>query len=110
MQASSRKFNIAVVGQNNRLQYEALLFAASLRHCSPGFKGRLFVATPNPGPRWTHNPSIQDEDVLKALKQLDAEILPFDSHVFGESYPYGNKIEALSALPEAKIVAGARSP
>ncbi|WP_210092220.1 hypothetical protein [Ruegeria sp. HKCCSP346] len=102
MQASSRKFNIAVVGQNNRLQYEALLFAASLRHCSPGFKGRLFVATPNPGPRWTHNPSIQDEDVLKALKQLDAEILPFDSHVFGESYPYGNKIEALSALPEGE--------
>ncbi|QFT72574.1 hypothetical protein [Ruegeria sp. THAF33] len=100
MQASSRKFNIAVVGQNNRLQYEALLFAASLRHCSPGFKGRLFVATPNPGPRWTHNPGIQDEDVLKALKQLDAEILPFDSHVFGESYPYGNKIEALLALPE----------
>ncbi|NOC90327.1 hypothetical protein GS610_04440 [Ruegeria sp. HKCCD6228] len=102
MQASSRKFNIAVVGQNNRLQYEALLFAASLRHCSPGFKGRLFVATPNPGPRWTHNPSIQDEDVLKALKQLDAEILPFDSHVFGESYPYGNKIEALLALPEGE--------
>ncbi|NOE17448.1 hypothetical protein GS634_04840 [Ruegeria atlantica] len=102
MQASSRKFNIAVVGQNNRLQYEALLFAASLRHCSPGFKGRLFVATPNLGPRWTHNPSIQDEDVLKALKQLDAEILPFDSHVFGESYPYGNKIEALLALPEGE--------
>ncbi|NOC82069.1 hypothetical protein [Ruegeria sp. HKCCD6428] len=102
MQASSRKFNIAVVGQNNRLQYEALLFAASLRHCSPGFKGRLFVATPNPGPRWTHNPCIQDEDVLKALKQLDAEILPFDSHVFGESYPYGNKIEALLALPEGE--------
>lgn len=102
MQANSRKFNIAVVGQNNRLQYEALLFAASLRHCSPGFKGRLFVATPNPGPRWTHNPSIQDEDVLKALKQLDAEILPFDSHVFGESYPYGNKIEALLALPEGE--------
>lgn len=102
MQANSRKFNIAVVGQNNRLQYEALLFAASLRHCSPGFKGRLFVATPNPGPRWTHNPSIQDEDVLKALKQLDAEILPFDSHVFGESYPYGNKIEALLALQEGE--------
>ncbi|UUV07301.1 hypothetical protein [Ruegeria sp. YS9] len=102
MQENSRKFNIAVVGQNNRLQYEALLFAASLRHCSPGFKGRLFVATPNPGPRWTHTPSIQDEDVLKALKQLDAEILPFDSHVFGESYPYGNKIEALLALPEGE--------
>ncbi|WP_298848791.1 hypothetical protein [uncultured Ruegeria sp.] len=102
MQAASGKFNIAVVGQNNRLQYEALLFAASLRHCSPEFNGRLFVATPNPGPRWNQNPSIQDEDVLKALNQLDAEVLQFDSHVFGESYPYGNKIEALLALPEGE--------
>lgn len=100
MQATSQKFNIAVVGQNNRLQYEALLFAASLRHSSPQFEGKLFVATPNPGPRWKQDPRIQDEEVLKALKQLDAEILPFDSHVFGESYPYGNKIEALMALPE----------
>lgn len=100
MQATSQKFNIAVVGQNNRLQYESLLFAASLRHSSPQFEGKLFVATPNPGPRWKQDPRIQDEEVLNALKQLDAEILPFDSHVFGESYPYGNKIEALKALPE----------
>ncbi|MCX8952842.1 hypothetical protein OU790_05280 [Ruegeria sp. NA] len=100
MQATSQKFNIAVVGQNNRLQYESLLFAASLRHSSPQFEGKLFVATPNPGPRWKQDPRIQDEEVLKALKQQDAEILPFDSHVFGESYPYGNKIEALMALPE----------
>ncbi|NOD33753.1 MULTISPECIES: hypothetical protein [unclassified Ruegeria] len=100
MQANPQKFNIAVVGQNNRLQYEALLFAASLRHSSPRFEGKLFVATPKSGPRWNQNPSIQDEDVLKALTQLDAEVLPFDSHVFGESYPYGNKIEALLALPE----------
>ena len=102
MQAPSQKFNIVVIGQNNRLQYEAVLFAASLRHSSPGFDGKLFVATPNPGPRWSQNPSIQNEDVLKALGQLGAEILPFDSHVFGESYPYGNKIEALLAMPEGE--------
>lgn len=100
MQAPSQKFNIVIVGQNNRLQYEAVLFAASLLHCSPDFDGKLFVATPNPGPRWQQNPSIQDEDVLKALKQLGAEVLPFDTHVFGDSYPNGNKIEALLALPE----------
>ena len=99
---ASQKFNIVVIGQNNRLQYEALLFAASLRHCSPGFDGKLYVATPNPGPRWSQNPSIQNEDVRKALSQLDAEILPFDNHVFGESYPHGNKIEALLALPEGE--------
>ncbi|CUJ92385.1 hypothetical protein RUE5091_01213 [Ruegeria denitrificans] len=102
MQASPPKFNIVIIGQNNRLQYEALLFAASLRHSSPNFAGRLFVAVPQPGPRWSQDPSIRNEDVLKALRQLDAEILPFDNHVFGNSYPYGNKIEALLALPEAE--------
>jgi len=102
MQATPQKFNIVVVGQNNRLQYEAVLFAASLRHCSPGFEGRLFVATPNPGPRWSQNPRIQDQDVLKALDHLGAELLPFNSEVFGETYPYGNKIEALLALPEGE--------
>lgn len=102
MQAPSQKFNIVIVGQNNRLQYEAVLFAASLRHASPGFEGKLFVATPRPGPRWSQNPSIQNEDVLTALKQLGAEVLPFDTQEFGETYPYGNKIEALLALPEGE--------
>ncbi len=102
MQAKATKFNIVIIGQNNRLQFEAVLFAASLRHCSPGFTGQLFVAVPQPGPRWQQNPSIQNEDVLKVLRQLDAEILPFDNHAFGESYPYGNKIEALLAMPEGE--------
>ncbi|WP_170513430.1 hypothetical protein [Ruegeria atlantica] len=102
MQASPSKFNIVIIGQNNRLQYEALLFAASLRHSSPNFAGRLFVAVPQPGQRWPQDPSIRNEDVLKALRQLDAEILPFDNHVFGNSYPHGNKIEALLALPEGE--------
>ncbi|WP_170324606.1 hypothetical protein [Ruegeria arenilitoris] len=102
MQASPSKFNIVIIGQNNRLQYEALLFAASLRHSSPNFTGRLFVAVPQPGPRWRQDPSIRNEDVLKALRQLDVEILPFDTHVFGDSYPYGNKIESLLALPEGE--------
>ena len=102
MQVSQQSFNIVVIGQNNRLQYEALLFAASLRHSSPGFSGRLFVAVPQPGPRWKQDPSIRNDDVLKALKQLDAGILPFHSEVFGESYPYGNKIEALTALPKGE--------
>ncbi|MGV6805383.1 MAG: hypothetical protein ACWA49_14380 [Ruegeria sp.] len=100
MRANHQKFNILIIGQNNRLQYEAVLFAASLRHSSPGFSGRLFVGVPQPGPLWNHDPSIRNENVLKALKQLDAEILPFQSEVFGESYPFGNKIEALTALPE----------
>ncbi|UWQ80377.1 hypothetical protein K3725_05055 [Leisingera sp. S132] len=95
-------FNVMIVGQAGRLQYEALLFAASLRQCSPGFAGRLFVAVPQPGPQWEKDPGIRNPDVLQALADLDAEILPFESKVFGAAYPYGNKIEALQALPEGE--------
>ncbi|SDC95758.1 hypothetical protein [Ruegeria marina] len=98
----SKIFNIVIVGQNNRLQYEAVLFAASLRHSSPGFGGRLFVAVPRSGPRWTDDPSALNEDVIAMLDALGAEILPFENRVFGETYPYGNKIEALLALPEGE--------
>ncbi|OBY28349.1 hypothetical protein [Leisingera sp. JC1] len=95
-------FNVMIVGQAGRLQYEALLFAASLRRCSPGFAGRLFVAVPQPGPLWDKDPGIRNSDVLQALADLDAEILLFESKVFGTAYPYGNKIEALLALPEGE--------
>lgn len=98
--APQRKFNILVVGQAGRLGYEALLFAASLRHTSPGFSGRLIVATPQPGPKWSNDPSLRQPDLVAALNALDAEILPFKSKHFGESYPHGNKIEALRVLPE----------
>ena len=95
-------FNIVIVGQSGRLQFEALLFAASLRHAAPGFPGRLIVAVPQPGPLWARDPSIRDSEVLSALARLDAEILPFESRAFGQSYPQGNKIEALLALPEGE--------
>ncbi|KIC39623.1 hypothetical protein [Leisingera sp. ANG-M7] len=95
-------FNVMIVGQTGRLQYEALLFAASLRRCSPGFSGRLFVAVPQAGPLWDKDPGIRNPDVLQALADLDAEILPFESKVFGAAYPYGNKIEALQVLPEGE--------
>ena len=35
--SDQRTFNVVVVGQNGRLGYEALLFAALLRHHSPDF-------------------------------------------------------------------------
>lgn len=99
-QASQQSFNIVIVGQAGRLQYEAVLFAASLRRASPRFAGKLFVATPEPSPQWDRDPSVHQPDVLALLKALRAEILPFRNRVFGERYPYGNKIEALLALPE----------
>jgi hypothetical protein len=64
--AGSQIFNVVVVGQQGRLSYEALIFAASLRHSSPDFKGRLIVAEPQPGPLWENNPSIKDPEIREA--------------------------------------------
>ncbi|MBB94601.1 MAG: hypothetical protein CML68_08370 [Rhodobacteraceae bacterium] len=99
---SSPAFNVMVVAQSGRLSYEAALFAASLREMSPGFRGRLFVATPQAGPKWSGDPSVRDDALLDLYERLGAELLPFESHHFGEYYPYGNKIEALAALPEGE--------
>ena len=102
MPAKKRKpFNIVVVGHSGRLQYEAILFAASLRANSPDFDGRFFVAEPAPGPLWPSSPSIRS-DAREVLERLKAEIIPFTSRQFGHAYPYGNKIEALFALPKGE--------
>jgi len=95
-------FNVFVIGQAGRLQYEALLFAASVREFSPNFKGRLIVAEPQPGPLWPRDPRMDDTLVLEALNDLDVEIISFESKAFGNAYAYGNKIEALAALPKGK--------
>ncbi|WP_371054492.1 hypothetical protein [Rhodosalinus sp. K401] len=96
---AAEPFDILVVVQAGRLQYEAVLFAASLRAMSPGFAGRLFLAEPQPGPLWSRDPRISDDATRALLRELGAEFLPFESRHFGDSYPYGNKIEALAALP-----------
>ncbi len=94
------EFNVVIVGQAGRLQYEAVLFAASLRHYMPDFSGRLIVATPEASPAWQRNPTLRCPEILQLLERSGAEILPFASKSFGEGYPHGNKIEALLALPE----------
>ncbi|SMO96010.1 hypothetical protein SAMN06265173_13115 [Thalassovita litoralis] len=101
-QVKSQSFNIVIVGQANRLQYEAILFAASLRHTNPDFQGRLIVATPKDSPLWTNSPTLRNKAVIRTLEELGAEILPFDTPEFGEGYPNGNKIQALLALPEGE--------
>lgn len=98
---SAQPFNIMIVGQAGRVQYEALVFAASLRARSPDFAGRLFVAEPQPGRRWQRDPRMR-RDVRLALQELGAEIVPFQSRHFGQSYPHGNKIEGLEALPRGE--------
>lgn len=96
------KFNIMIVGQQGRLMYEAVLFAASLRARDPGFAGRLIVAEPQPGPLWHRDPRMRNDAALAALSDLGAEIVPFDSEHFGAAYPNGNKAEGLYALPEGE--------
>lgn len=92
-------FNVMIVGQAGRLAAEAVLFAASLRAASPGFSGRLVVAEPQPGPLWPDADPRLDAAHRELLEELGAETSPFESRYFGASYPHGNKIEGLSALP-----------
>ena len=96
-------FSILAVGQSGRLEYEAILLAASLRHADPGFSGRLFIAEPQPGGKWPNDPRMAPQ-TRALLKDLGAEILPFEARVFGQDYPHGNKIEVLAELPEGPFL------
>ena len=95
-------FDIVIVAQSGRLTYEAVLFAASLRHHAPDFKGRLVVAEPRPGPLWPSDPRMDDAEARTLLTSLGAYFLPFDCKHFGHAYPNGNKVEALAALPPGR--------
>jgi hypothetical protein len=97
-------FNILAIVQAGRLQYEAVLLAASLRASNPDFAGTLYLAEPQPGPLWQIDPRVVDPAVRGLLEDLGAVFLPFESKVFGQSYPYGNKIEALAAMPDAPFL------
>ncbi len=94
----SQSFNIMIVGHAGRIQYEAVLFLASLRANSPAFAGRVIVAEPQPGPRWSGDPRMSS-DIRDVLLDMGAEVVPFTSKHFGQSYPHGNKIEGLTTLP-----------
>ncbi len=99
---SGHRFNIVAVAQAGRLQYEAVLLAASLRQTNPDFSGRLIFAEPQMNDLWDRDPGLQNADVKACLDRLGAEVIPFENNVFGASYPYGNKIEALAAMPEGE--------
>lgn len=97
--AAKNKFNIVIVGQNGRLQYEAVLFLASLQHSDPEFAGSVFVAEPQPGPHWPGNPRMANAEARALIERLGGIILPFENRHFGWRYQQGNKIECLEALP-----------
>ena len=94
----SQPFNIMIVGQSGRIQYEALLFVASLRARSPDFAGKVIIAEPQPGPLWDKDPRMA-QPVREGLEAMGARIVPFENAHFGQSYPHGNKIEGLQTLP-----------
>ena len=77
------RFNILAIGQSGRLQYEAILLAASLRATNPDFPGRLFIGEPQPGPLWQDDPRITNPAIRAQLEDLGAQIVPFESKVFG---------------------------
>jgi hypothetical protein len=100
-QIQSSDFDIMVVGQDGRLQYEAILLLASLQANSPTFAGTLYVAEPQAGPLWPKDPTMPFE-IKGVLESLGAVILPFVNKAFGAKYLYGNKIEALCAMPAGR--------
>ncbi len=100
--AHRKTVNILIIGQMGRLAYEALLFALSFRKKVSEARFRLFVAEPRPGPKWTTDPTIRPEQLREMLQAQGATLLPFDTQHFGTDYPYGNKIEALFALPKGE--------
>lgn len=100
MAGKTQHFNIFAVVQNGRLMYEAIILAASLAHTNPNLNATFYLAEPQPGPLWPEDPRIQNQEVRDLLISLGAKIIPFESKHFGSEYPYGNKIEALFALPK----------
>ena len=84
-----------LVGQNGRLDFEVILFLASLRANSPKFAGHVLRFNQ----AWTNNPMIRSQHTRNLIAELGAEFIAFDNNGFGESYPYGNKIECLIAIP-----------
>jgi hypothetical protein len=60
----------------------------------------VFLAEPQPGKRWNRDPRLKSDGIREMLESLGATFLPFENKVFGQSYPHGNKIEALAALPD----------
>ena len=94
--------NVLAIIQGGRLQYEALLFMASFRKFHNEAKFRVFLAEPQPGDLWEHDPGLTDEATRVMLESLGATILPMHNKNFGTTYPQGNKIEALALLPEGE--------
>ena len=100
VEPQSAAFNVLAIVQDGRLAFEALLLLASFKANTPGFQGKIFLAEPQLGKRWNRDPRLKSDGIREVLESMGATFLPFENKVFGQSYPHGNKIEALAALPD----------
>ena len=91
--------NLLIIAQAGRLQYEAIIFLASLRASAPGWTGRVIVAEPRPEGAWAGHETVIADGCRELITGFGAQIVPFTAMHFGASYPQGNKIEALQVLP-----------
>ena len=95
-------FNIMIVGQAGRLQYEALVFVASLRAHAPGFAGRMIVAEPQPGPLWQDDPRMTP-DITAALVEMGAEVIPSPRTISGKAIRMATRSKACRPCPRTKL-------
>ena len=61
-------YNILIIGQSGRLQYEAIMFLASLRQSAPDFKAKSSSQSRNIMSVGHQNPAITDPEI-RALIQ-----------------------------------------
>lgn len=99
---AAQGFDIVFVVQKGRLQYEALILAASLRAAMPRPPGRVYALEPLPGPLWPEDPRLPEGPLRDMLRASGVTFVPFESAHFGAAYPQGNKIEGLAALPAGR--------
>ena len=57
------------------------------------------MATPEANELWPQGPSLQSGPLYDLLTQQGVTFIRFENREFGLAYPYGNKFEALEALP-----------
>ncbi|MHA3914046.1 hypothetical protein [Halovulum sp. GXIMD14793] len=93
------KFNIYMIAQPGRLEYESLLLVKSLRKFYSGDDIGVYVCTPENSGFWRTNPNMADGEVADKLRDLGCHVVNFKNERFGSRYPHSNKIYALSALP-----------
>jgi len=96
---SGQPFNICIVAQRGRLEYDALLFMKTFRRFNSNNGIEVYICTPVDSPLWESNPDIRGGTVAAALEDLGAHVVPFRSERFGSKYPISNKLFALAALP-----------